>query len=180
MILLFDRLLRKITFVYRKYIFAKKTNTKHWQFKIRGPMTLLNNNVIIGQNVTFWPNVMLFGDGPIEIGNNVSIGNGTIIYSSKVGGVKIGSNTQIAAQCYIIDTDHGIKSGELIRNQQNAVDPVSIGEDCWLAEDVTVLKGSNIKNGAVIGAKSLVKGEIPGNSVCVGIPARVIKYRDRK
>ena len=41
---------------------------------------------------------MFFGDGLIEIGDNVDIGNGTIIYSSKSGGVSIGDNSSIAAQ----------------------------------------------------------------------------------
>lgn len=62
---------------------------------------------------------MFFGDGLIEIGDNVDIGNGTIIYASQNGGgVKIADNSMIAAQCYIIDTDHGICAGELIRNQK--------------------------------------------------------------
>lgn len=69
-------------------------------------MNLINRNITVRKNVTFYPDVMLFGDGPIIIGDNVDIGNGTIIYSSKNGGgVTIGNNTMIAAQSYIIDTD---------------------------------------------------------------------------
>ena len=40
-----------------------------------------------------------------------------------------------------------------------------------------MLKGSHVKDGAVIGALSLVKGEIPENDVAYGIPAKVKKYR---
>lgn len=40
-----------------------------------------------------------------------------------------------------------------------------------------MLKGSKIKDGAVIGAQSLVKGEIPENAIAVGIPSKVLKYR---
>lgn len=76
---------------------------------------------------------MLFGDGLIEIGDNVDVGNGTIIYASKNGGVKIGNNSMIAAQCYIIDADHGIRGGKLIREQGTTVSPVEIGEDVWIA-----------------------------------------------
>lgn len=95
------------------------------------------------------------------------------------GGVKIGNNTMIAAQCYIIDMDHGINAGEIIRNQSNTVAAIELGEDVWLGANVTVLKGSKIKNGAVVGAKSLVKGTVPSNSVSVGIPAKVKKYRSK-
>lgn len=72
---------------------------------------MINPNIRVGNNVTFYPDVMLFGDGLIEIGDNVDIRNGTIIYASKDGGgIKIGSNTMIAGQCYISDCDHGIKA----------------------------------------------------------------------
>ena len=40
-----------------------------------------------------------------------------------------------------------------------------------------MLKGSHIKDGTVIGALSLVKGEIPENAIAYGIPAKVKKYR---
>ena len=80
---------------------------------------------------------MLFGDGLIEIGDNVDIGNGTIIYASKSKGrVKIWNSTSIAVQCYIIDMDHGIHAGKLIRDQENTVSPVQIGEDVWIVAGV--------------------------------------------
>ena len=84
----------------------------------------------------------------------------------------------IAAQSYIIDTDHGIHTGELIRNQQNTVALVSIGEDVWIAAGCKILKGSQIHDAAIIGASSLVKGEIPANAIAVGIPAKVKKLRE--
>ena len=89
--------------------------------------------VAIARALAMNPDVMLFGDGEIVIGDNVDIGNGTIIYSSKDGGVTIGNDTMIAGQCYIIDMDHGISADELIRCQHNSVEPVTIGNDCWIA-----------------------------------------------
>lgn len=97
--------------------------------------------------------------------------------ASKNGGVTIGNNSMVAAQSYIIDADHGIKRDVLIREQENSVLPIIIGEDVWIAANVTVTKGSKIGNGAVIGAKAPVKGEIPENAMAVGIPAKVIKER---
>lgn len=96
------------------------------------------------------------------------------------GGVKIGDNTMVAAQCYIIDADHGTKAGALVSGQPNIVSPVTIGEDVWIAANCTILKGSVIENGAVIGAKSLVKGRVVENSVSAGIPARHIKFRSEQ
>lgn len=178
LILLFERFKRKINSAYRKYIFKKQIGCSHSDFSLVGGITLINKNIKLGHNVTIYPDVMFFGDGLIEIGDNVDIGNGTIIYSSKNGGgVEIGNNSMVAAQTYIIDTDRGIKKSKLIREQSNTVAPVKIGEDVWIAANVTIIKGSDIGDGAVIGAKSFVNGKIEPYSICVGIPAQKIKMR---
>ncbi len=179
-VLLFDRAIRKLKLKYKKYVFRKQIGCSHSDFSLVGNVTLINRNVKLGHHVALYPDVMLFGDGPIEIGDNVNIGNGTVIYASKSGGVKIGDNTMIAAQSYIIDMDHGIKAGELIRNQKNTVSPIEIGEDVWIAAGCKILKGSVIHDGAVIGAASLVKGEIPSDAIAVGVPAQVKKYRKKE
>ncbi len=179
LILFFDKAIRKIQNEYRKYVFRKKIGCKHKDFSIVGKITLINCNIKLGHHVTIYPDVMLFGDGLIDIGDNVDIGNGTMVYASKAGGgVSIGKNTLIAAQSYIIDVDHGTHAGELIRNQKNTVAPVTIGEDVWIAAGSKILKGSHIHDGAIIGAASLVKGEIPENAIAVGTPAKVIKFRN--
>lgn len=65
-----------------------------------------------------------------------------------------------------------------IRGQANTVKSIEIGENAWLAAGVKILKGSKVGNGAVIGANSVVKGEIPDNAIAVGTPAKVKKYRE--
>ena len=176
MILFIDKCLRKIASIWRKAVFKRQIGCKHNNFSLVGKVTLINRNIKLGRNVTIYPDCMFFGDGLIQIGDNVDIGNGTIIYASKCGGgVRIGSDTIIAAQCYIIDMDHGLHKDNLIRNQENTVKAISIGEDVWIAAGCKILKGSVIDDGAVIGAQSVVKGEIPENAIAVGVPAKVKK-----
>ena len=172
--LLIDRVISKILRTYRNHIFYAKTGCRA---NLIGNMTLINRNVKCGKNVTIYPGVMFYGDGNIEIGDHVDIGNGTIIYASKCGGVSIGSNTVIAAQCYIIDMDHGIEKSTLIREQPNAVSPVRIGEDVWIAAGAKILKGSCLGDGCIIGAQSVVKGRIAPNAIAVGVPAQTKKER---
>lgn len=178
MLLLIDRVIQKLKRQYRKSVFCKRIKCQHKDFNLVGDVDLINTNIKLGKNVTIYPNAMFWGDGPIVIGDNVDIGKDTVIYASKGAGVTIGNNTVIAAQCYIIDMDHGTSANKLIVEQENTISPVSVGEDVWIAANVTVLKGSNICNGAVIGAKALVKGEIPENAIAVGVPAKVLKYRE--
>ena len=179
MILFLNKALNKVQRIWRKKLFRAYTKNKKANVNIVGKMTLINPNIQVGNNVTFYPNVTLFGDGVIELGDNVNIGSGTIIYASKNGGgVKIGEGTMIAGQCYIIDTDHGIEAGVPIREQQNTVQPICIGKNAWIAAGCKILKGSVIGDGAVIGAASVVKGEIPPNAIAVGAIAKVKKYRE--
>ena len=129
-----------------------------------------------GKNVTIYPGVYLWGND-IEIGDNVDIGIGTIIYSRKK--VKIGNNTSIAGQCYIIDSNHQIALGTLIRDQSMDYMPegLIIGDDVWIAAQCSILKGARINDGVVIGAQTLVNSEIQRNAVVVGTPSKIIKYR---
>lgn len=167
----------KLSNFIRKLYFKELTHNDISSLTICGKIHLINKNIKIGSNVTIYPEVQFFGDGEIIIGDNVSIGNGTILYSSQNGGIKIGNNTLISAQCYIIDSDHGISKNELIRKQTTTVKPVLIGSDVWISAGCKVLKGSNISDGCVIGAMSLINGYIPSYSVAVGIPGKVIKSR---
>ncbi len=51
--------------------------------------------------------------------------------------------------------------------------PVIIEDDVWLGVNVTVLKGVRIGAGSIVGAGSVVAGDIPAGMVAVGAPARV-------
>ncbi len=53
--------------------------------------------------------------------------------------------------------------------------PITIGNDCWLASNVTVCGGVTIGDGCVIGAGSVVTRDIPAHSLAVGNPCRVIR-----
>ncbi|MCR4738895.1 MAG: CatB-related O-acetyltransferase [Lachnospiraceae bacterium] len=54
---------------------------------------------------------------------------------------------------------------------------IEIGNDVWIGADVRILEGVTIGDGAVIGACSLVTKDIPPYSVCLGTPAKPVKYR---
>ncbi len=61
---------------------------------------------------------------------------------------------------------------------------VRIGDNVWLGEGVTILKGADIGDNVIIGAGAVVTGRIPSGTVAVGAPARVIctldEYRRRR
>jgi acetyltransferase-like isoleucine patch superfamily enzyme len=53
-------------------------------------------------------------------------------------------------------------------------EPVRIGRGAGLGERVAVLPGSNIGRHAMVGANSVVDGDIPDYALAVGVPARVV------
>ena len=88
LLMLFERIKNRIVYEYRNKVFYYRTGYK---VNLIGDIILMNKNWKIknwkiGKNVTIYPYIQIFGDGIIEIGDNVAIGTGTIIYSSKNGG----------------------------------------------------------------------------------------------
>ncbi|KAI1255366.1 hypothetical protein MGN70_003431 [Eutypa lata] len=53
--------------------------------------------------------------------------------------------------------------------------PVTIGDDCWIGGNTTIMPGVTIGKGCTIGASSVVTKDIPDFSVAMGSPARVVK-----
>lgn len=139
----------------------------------------INGKVIIADNVRILRNVTISTDGVgiISIGNNVHIGEGTIIFSRLR--IEIRNEVIIGPQNIIVDHDHSYKNlNILIKDQGHVGKEILIEEDVWISSHCCVLKGVTIGKGCVIGASAVVNKDIPNYSVAVGIPAKVIKKRE--
>jgi acetyltransferase-like isoleucine patch superfamily enzyme len=101
-------------------------------------------------------------NGPLEISQHepttIAIGDNCGFAPSKIWSSDMHSLTDI-------------ESGKRI----NPARDIYIGDHVWLAYDVLVLKGSSIGSGSMVGARSLVNGKFPENSLIVGSPARVVR-----
>jgi maltose O-acetyltransferase len=51
-------------------------------------------------------------------------------------------------------------------------EPITIGDYCWVASDVTVLRGVTIGEHSIVGTRSLVTSDIPAHTLAFGAPAR--------
>lgn len=112
----------------------------------------------------------------ISIGDWTTIGYHCFFFATVR--IEVGANCLIAPFCYLVDSDHGIERGRLIREQPMRYAPIRIGSDVWLGTGVTVTAGVTIGDGAVIGARSVVTEDIPPDAIAVGSPARVVRYRE--
>ncbi|WP_319549689.1 acyltransferase [Desulfogranum marinum] len=99
----------------------------------------------------------------LELGYRTDIGAFTYINASF--GVVLEENVQVGSHC-------SIYSVSTIDNKQGKV---VLKNNCKLGSHSTVMPGVTIGENSIIGAHSLVIGDIPKNCVAVGVPAKVIK-----
>ncbi len=111
----------------------------------------------------------------LEICDNAYIGHRVHIIAC--GKMKIGKNVMIADGVYISDNLHGFEDISLpvARQPLKHPGPVTIEDEAWIGENVSILPNVTIGRHSVVGANSVVTKDIPEYSVAVGIPAKVIK-----
>jgi acetyltransferase-like isoleucine patch superfamily enzyme len=142
---------------------------------------ILGENVVLNSNYTTYhafmhSSVKILIDNSnsiISIGNNTRL-NGCCLHSSK--SISIGSNCLIAAGTQIIDSNghETLLDNPINRiNSRDIPKEIIIGDNVWIGLNCLILPGSKIGNGSVIAAGSIVKSEIPPNSL-VSSPGSVI------
>lgn len=97
----------------------------------------------------------------LKIGENTGISNAVIF--SRIG-VTIGDNCKIGGGVEIYDTDFHNINANLRRDEvpgelYGVEKPISIGNDVFIGCNSTILKGSIIPDGVIIGAQSVVSGQ---------------------
>lgn len=109
----------------------------------------------------------------LRIGDRVALRPSCVISVSEE--VVIEDDVIIAAFSSIVDSDHTFRAGRpnVMHNPEDTA-PIRIGRGTWIGERVAVLKGSTIGRCCIIGANSVVRGDIPDYSIAVGAPARVV------
>lgn len=135
----------------------------------------------VGDSAMLSNNVMLScKEGTIRIGSHVGVNAHTIIQSTYNNDVVVGKDCVIGQRCFIIGGGNYKlpETEDLIRTQPIAADGgITIAENVWLGGNVTVLGGVKIGTGSVAGAGSVISRSIPAMSVCLGVPARIVKKR---
>jgi len=164
------------------------------RLRLAHPRVVLRGMVFIGRHVELRAR---HGYGRLEIGRWVHIGDGSSLRchegSLRIGDkvvlgkdstvtcyldVELGAATIVADWCYVTDFDHRISDVHTpIKDQGIVKSPVRIGPDCWIGVKATVLRGSRVGRGSVIGAHAVVRGDVPEYSIVVGVPARVVRNR---
>lgn len=121
-----------------------------------GVLTELGEALTIGDRVGISPNAFISVRGPVTIGDCTIIGPGF---------------TLIAENHVFDDPD------TVIRDQGTTRRGITIGRDCWIGANVTLLDGVTVGDGAIIGAGAVVVRDVDAYAVVCGVPAKVIRSR---
>ena len=144
----------------------------------------------LGDGLTTGVNVRLDAFAPrgsppvLHIGRHVQINDS--VHIGAIEQVVIGDHTLIASRVFISDHNHGnyqvqdsASTPEIPpADRPLSSRPVHIGRNVWLGEQVCILPGVTVGDGAIVGANSVVTRDIPPNSIAAGNPARVIRVFD--
>jgi maltose O-acetyltransferase len=131
----------------------------------------------VGKQVSICPHAEIADPTKLSIGNYTRIFNRP--HFSCGGGVEIGHNCYIAANCTIYSTNHTWQSDEFLPFGADTVfKAVRIGNHVWIGRNASILPGITVGDGAIIAMGSVVTQDVPAGAVVGGNPARILKYRD--
>jgi len=120
----------------------------------------------VGPGLKMRPSARITYPWKVTLGENVWIGDRTELYS--LVEIAVGDNTCISQDCYICTGSHDHRKIDFRYNCA----PVTIGPEVWIASGSFVAPGVTIGEGSVIGARSLVRRDIPPGRLCGGNPVR--------
>lgn len=113
------------------------------------------------------------------LAETVSLGRGTVV----MAGAIINPCATVGNHCIIntgasVDHDCVIHDFVHIAPHCTLCGNVEVGEGTWVGAGTTVIQGVRIGKNCFIGAGSVVLNDVPDNAVVVGVPAKVLRYRE--
>ena len=137
----------------------------------------------IGKQVSISDDTKIIGAENVFIGDDVSLGTGTLLMCSKAK-IVFGDHVMLGPYVSVITGDHRtdligrymtqISEAEKLSENDS---PVIFEGDNWVGCKATILKGVTIGRGAVIAAGAVVTKDVPPYALVGGVPAKIISYR---
>jgi acetyltransferase-like isoleucine patch superfamily enzyme len=152
-----------------------------------------------GHSLQVAPDVVVKHPETFEVGDGVFIGAQTMIQGRFDGKCRIGSHVWIGPHAYfdardlVLEDYVGWGPGAKVLGSEHigqpidipiiatalSIRPVVIGYGADIGTNATILPGVHVGAHSIIGAGAVVTESIPEYAVAVGVPARVIRFRDQ-
>jgi putative colanic acid biosynthesis acetyltransferase WcaF len=126
----------------------------------------------IGSDVLIYPSALIDCPWNLELADNCVIGAGVRLYA--LGKISLGAHTVVSQRAHLCAGSHDYLDPRmpLLRT------PITVGRGVWICTEAFIGPGARIGDRAVIGARSVVTGDIPQDMVCAGNPCRPLKRRE--
>jgi acetyltransferase-like isoleucine patch superfamily enzyme len=189
--------LASLKWVLRNRAYTPWYLVRYWRllkFKLANPHIITRGMVFLGKGVEIhatpelsqleigrWvhigdKNTIRAHEGSLRFGDKVVLGRDNVINAYL--DIEFGDSVLMADWCYVCDFDHRMDNIDMpIKDQGIVKSPVRIGPDTWVGVKVSVLRGTSVGRGCVLGSHAVVRGVIPDYSIAVGAPAKVVKNR---
>ena len=146
----------------------------------------LSARVQFAKNITFGRRCVVKSFAVIQSsGGTVSFGSGCAIssfdhFSTGEGDIVIGNDVRFAPNCTIVGGTKqvGDRNKRIVDQAEVRPNGITIGDDVLIGAGAVILPASRIGRGVVIGAGSVVNGDIPDYAIVAGMPAKIIGYRE--
>ena len=136
-------------------------------------------NLAVKEIIEDSQNIIVFPPFYCEYGTHISIGknffanyNCTMIDVAKI---KIGDNCMFGPNVSLYTAGHPVHP-ETRNSGYEYGKSITIGNNVWIGGNVVILPGVHVGDNVVIGAGSVVTGDVPDMVVAAGNPCRVIRH----
>jgi virginiamycin A acetyltransferase len=143
---------------------------------VRGTRIVVGAHSMVDSFVKFKP---AGGGGDVIIGEHVAINSGCVIYTGN--GIRIGNHVAIAANCTFAPVNHAHSRRDVLIAEQGfqpSRGGIVVEDDVWIGANCVLLDGAVLRRGCVVGAGSLVRGEVAAYTVQAGRPLACLGQRD--
>jgi putative colanic acid biosynthesis acetyltransferase WcaF len=136
----------------------------HNFYRLRHALLVLHG-ARLGPNTKFRRTVHIDRPWNLAAGELAMIGDHAVLHARAP--LTIG-NRSVVSQLAVVTTEC---RDPMHSEYPSRAAPIVIEDDCWIAADCLVLPGSTVRAGTVVGARSVVEGELPEGCVAIGDPA---------
>ena len=137
--------------------------------------------IIIGAHTQIYEFVCIRavgGNGDLVMGQHCYINPGCVIYTGN--GITMGDYVLLAPGVMLMPTNHAYERRDIVIRHQGFLPSkggIVVEDDVWIGANCVLLDGAVLRQGCVVAAGSIVRGELQAYSVYAGQPLRVVGVR---
>lgn len=116
----------------------------------------------------------VFHDSIFYLGEDASFTSPARLVPSERENIIIGRDAMFSSRVSSRTADPHLIYSTTTHKRVNPSRSVWVGDNCWIGEEVLLLKGARIGSGSILGARALVTRQVPSNSSAAGVPSKVV------